>query len=76
MSEEKKQFDCHFLIKFSDFIGTIEANTKDGAKEIARKILKDQDFLDFLRGKIINLFDDHDFEVELTDTLEIGKDVF
>lgn len=64
-----KEFDVHFLATFSDFVGSIEADSKEEAKTKAIDILHNKDHLIELFSNYIN---DLDFDLKVTDILEVG----
>jgi len=68
-----KSFDVHFNVYFSDMLPGIEAETKEEAIGKAKEML-DQ----VLQGRIdylISCGDQDGFELQFTDTLEIGKEI-
>jgi len=71
----KKEFDVHFLLKFSDFFGGIEANTKEEAIEQVKAYLTELTGLDAVRNSIIENLATGDFEFQATDILELGVDI-
>lgn len=71
-----KEYDVHFILKFSDFIGSLESGSKEDARKLAQDIVRSEGFADILATSIIASIKEGDFEVELTDTLEIGTDIF
>ena len=67
-----KEFDVHFIIKFSDFISSVEAETKEEAKIKATDIIHTKQVL---IDRFAEYIDSLDFELELTDILEVGVDI-
>jgi len=69
-----KEFDVHYILSFSDFFGSIEANSKYEAKEIARQYLTESSHR-VLIERLCEYLANDDFEFEFTDILEVGKDI-
>lgn len=70
-----KEFDVHFIIKFSDFFGLIDAKNKEEAQKIAIGYINNPAGLDTVKNSILENLKSKDFEVEITDILEVGKDI-
>jgi hypothetical protein len=70
-----KQFDVHFIVKLSDFVGSIDAKNKSQARLTALNIINDSGFLEQLIVSLTQDFDNGLLDLKLTEVLEVGKDI-